>query len=78
MVQKWRRINVDATWLRRIDVNTRPFSHQMPAGTYSLAQMFEPFTSGGVAYITHFRYPIKLEKVLLNLFILWISSDISL
>ena len=32
LVRKWRRINVDATWLRRIDVDTTSFWHQMPAG----------------------------------------------
>ena len=33
LVWKWRRINVDATSSRRIDVNTTSFWHQMPAGT---------------------------------------------
>ena len=32
LVPKWRRINVDATSSRRIDVNTTSFWHQMPAG----------------------------------------------
>ena len=30
MTQKWRRINADATGLRRIDVDTTTFWHQMP------------------------------------------------
>ena len=29
---KWRRINVSATWWRRIDVDTTSFWHQMPTG----------------------------------------------
>ena len=29
---KWRHINVDATWLRRIDIDTTSFWHQMPTG----------------------------------------------
>ena len=32
LVQKWRRINVDTTWSRRIDVDTTSFWYQMPAG----------------------------------------------
>ena len=32
LVRKWRRINVDATSSRRINVNTTSFLHQMPAG----------------------------------------------
>ena len=32
MTLKWRRINVDVTWLRRIDVNTKSFWHQMSTG----------------------------------------------
>ena len=32
LVQKWRRMNVDATWWRRIDVDPTSFSYQMPAG----------------------------------------------
>ena len=29
---KWRRINVDATWSRRIDVDTTSFWYCVPAG----------------------------------------------
>ena len=33
MTQKWRRINVDATWWRSIDVDTTLFWYQCPLGT---------------------------------------------
>ena len=34
MVKKWRRIDVDATWSRRIDVNTTSFLRHVPAGLF--------------------------------------------
>ena len=36
LVPKWRRINVDATSSRRIDVDTTSFWNQMPAGGYCI------------------------------------------
>ena len=33
---KWRRINVDATWWRRIDVGTTSFWHDMPQRAYDV------------------------------------------
>ena len=35
MVPKWRRINVDATSSRRIDVHTTSFLRHVPAGSFA-------------------------------------------
>ena len=40
LVPKWRRINVDATWLHCIDVDTTSFWHQMTPWVMSLKSHF--------------------------------------